>query len=171
MIRKLKKEKKILYGSMAILFLVLGWYGYTCGIQKTCGNQTVERFVRHDMDIVAPRGTIATEVVDTSASRALGLSGRKGLAPNEGMLFVFDASGRYGFWMKDMLFPLDIIWINQSGVVVHIERDVTPESYTGSKENPKTFINTPDALYVLEINTGKAEEYGLYLGSKVKLEK
>ncbi len=81
--------------------------------------------------------------------------------------FVFDAPGRYGFWMKDMAFPLDIVWINQNGVVVNIERDLTPESYN----QKKTFINQADASYVLEVNAGMAAKFGLYLGSKVKIVK
>lgn len=168
--RKLPKERKTIYGFAVIVFLLVGWYGYTCIAQKTCGSQTLEKVVRHDVDIIAPKGTVVAEVVDTPSSRALGLSFRKGLGEGKGMLFIFDHPGRYGFWMKDMLFSLDIIWINQDGVVVHIERNVTPESYTEAPNDPKTFINTPDASYVLELESGKAETYGLYLGTKVVIQ-
>jgi uncharacterized membrane protein (UPF0127 family) len=67
--------------------------------------------------------------------------------------------------MKDMKFALDIIWINQNGIVVNIERDVSPETY----KEKKTYINQADASYVLEVNAGMAEKFGLYLGSKVKI--
>ncbi len=168
--KKITSEKKTIYSAIAVVFLLVGWYGYTCIGHKVCKSALVEGLVRHDKEIIAPQGTIEVEVVDTSRSRALGLSGRKGLGDDEGMLFVFEAPGRYGFWMKDMLFPLDIIWINQNGVVVHIERNATPESYTDNPDKPQTFINTPDALYVLEVKAGKAETYGLYLGTKVTIE-
>ena len=121
----------------------------------------IEKFVRHDVTITMPNGAIVAEVADTGSSRALGLSGRYQMRDNEGMLFVFDVPGRYGFWMKDMNFALDIIWINQNGIVVKIEPNLTPGSY------PKTFINDAQASYVLEINAGRAEQYGLFLGSKV----
>ena len=87
------------------------------------------------------------------------------MGDDEAMLFIFDAPGRYGFWMKDMNFPLDIIWINQNGIVVDIERNVTPETYN----QKKTYINQSEASYVLEINAGMAAKFGLYLGSKVKI--
>jgi uncharacterized membrane protein (UPF0127 family) len=110
-----------------------------------------------------PKGALEVEVADTISSRELGLSGRKKMNDDEGMLFVFDTPGRYGFWMKDMQFPLDIAWINQNGIVVYIERNVTPETY------PKAFINQSEALYVLEVNAGLMEKFGLYMGSKIKI--
>jgi uncharacterized membrane protein (UPF0127 family) len=110
-----------------------------------------------------PKGALEAELANTRASRELGLSGRASMGDNEGLLFAFDKPGRYGFWMKDMQFPLDIIWINENGIVVSIERGLTPESY------PKIFMNQAEASYVLEINAGLAERFGLYLGSKVKM--
>jgi uncharacterized membrane protein (UPF0127 family) len=115
------------------------------------------------MTVLMPKGAIEVEVANTKASRELGLSGRKSMTDDEGLLFVFDTPGRYGFWMKDMKFPLDIIWINQNGIVVDIERNLTPDTY------PKPYINDSDATYVLEINAGLAQHFGLYLGSKVKI--
>src|SRR5882672_5260542 len=61
--------------------------------------------------IAAPGGTIQAYNADTDALRTLGLSGHSPLAADEGMLFIFPAPGEYGFWMKDMLFPLDLVWI------------------------------------------------------------
>jgi uncharacterized membrane protein (UPF0127 family) len=123
----------------------------------------IDKFIRSDLTILMPKGALTVELANTKASRELGLSGRKTMRDDEGMLFVFDVPGRYGFWMKDMTFPLDIIWINQNGVVVSVERNVTPESY------PKAFINQAEASYVLEVNAGLSERFGLYLGSKVKM--
>jgi uncharacterized membrane protein (UPF0127 family) len=115
------------------------------------------------MSIVAPLGTIDVEVVDTKPSRELGLSGRSSLPKDGGMLFGFDRPGVYGFWMKDMKFPLDLIWIDSTGQVVTIERDVKPDTY------PAVFKNNVNALYVLEITGGEAEKKGIFLGTKVKM--
>jgi uncharacterized membrane protein (UPF0127 family) len=155
--------RKGVFGALLVLIFLTSMYGFKCLVFKVCEVIFIERFVRHDVLITMPRGAITAEVVDTKASRELGLSGRTSMNDNEGMLFVFDKPGRYGFWMKDMIFPLDIIWINQNGIVVEIERDLTPGSY------PKTFINTSPASYVLEINAGSSEKEGLYIGSKVKI--
>lgn len=137
--------------------------GFRCFMTKVCGHIVVDKFVRSDMTVLMPKGALTVEVANTRASRELGLSGRNGMRDDEGLLFIFETPGRYGFWMKDMTFSLDIVWINQNGIVVSIERNVDPDSY------PKHFINQADATYVLEINAGMAEKFGLYLGSKVKL--
>lgn len=159
------KEKRF-YKYLLVLFVFfIVWYGYSCIIEKVCKVEFIEKFVRHDVTITTPNGSIFAEVVDTDSSRALGLSGRNGMRENEGMLFVFDYSGKYGFWMKDMTFSLDIIWINQNGVVVYIAQNVSKESY------PQTFINDAEALYVLELVEGGAERNGIFLGSKLKIVK
>ena len=156
-------RSKILSGIVLVALFFISMYGYRCFFEKVCGNDVINRFVRHDVTITTPHGALTAEVADTKSSRELGLSGRTQIRDNEGLLFVFDAPGRYGFWMKDMLFPIDILWINQNGIVVEIERNATPESY------PKTYMNASPATYVLEMAANKAEEQGLYIGSKVKI--
>ena len=140
-------------------------YGYRCLAEKICEVSVFDRFIRSDVTIMTPKGAITAEVADTKSSRELGLSGRPSMKDSEGLLFVFDTPGRYGFWMKDMLFNLDLIWINQDGIVVEIERNASKDSY------PKTFMNASPASYVLEVNAGVAEKQGLYIGSKVKISK
>ena len=148
------RENLMYFGSM---------YGFRCLSTKVCNAVVIDKFIRHDVTVLMPRGALLVEVADTRSSRELGLSGRTSMRDTEGLLFVFDTPGRYGFWMKDMKFPLDIIWINQNGVVVEIERELDASSY------PKVFTNRSEASYVLEINGGRAEHFGLYLGSKVKI--
>ena len=162
------KQKKIAYALWVLFIILFSWYGYNCLSKKVCDVDIINKFVRHDVTIFMPNGVLVAEVADTKASRELGLSGREMLRPNEGMLFVFETPGRYGFWMKDMKFPLDIVWINQNGVVVFVEKNFTPESYL--QNTPKVVTNNNDASYVLEMNNGRAEEYGLFLGAKVKIE-
>lgn len=148
---------------LLVMVFVVGMYGYRCLSEKVCEVDAIDKIVRHDLTILMPKGALEVEVADTKSSRELGLSFRKSMRDDEGLLFAFDDPGRYGFWMKDMLFPLDIVWINQNGVVVELQRGLTPESY------PRTFINASEASYVLEINKGVAEKFGLYIGSKVKI--
>lgn len=158
-------KKNIFSIIILVIFFAIGMYGYRCFFEKVCDVPTLERFVRHNATITTSKGTIIAEVADTKSSRELGLSGRPSIKSDEGLLFVFDVPGRYGFWMKDMLFPLDILWVNENGIVVEVERGATPDSY------PKIFMNASPASYVLEVNAGKAEEEGLYIGSKVKISK
>ena len=60
---------------------------------------------------------VRVEVAVTAEQKSRGLAGRENLAEGEGMMFVFDQPGQYGFWMKGMKFPLDFVWIADNKVV------------------------------------------------------
>lgn len=100
------------------------------------------------------------DVADTRETRYRGLSGRGELAANQGMLFVFDRSGDYDFTMRDMRFPLDILWLDENWRVVHIEEDLQPESY------PESYRSNSPAQYVLEINAGSVAKEGIEIGEQ-----
>lgn len=94
----------------------------------------------------------------TEEEKIRGLCCRDSLPENEGMLFVYEKEGDYGFWMKDTLIPLDIIWINAQKKVVHIEHSVQPASYP-----EKTFRSPKAAQYILETNAGWAKQNALQI--------
>ena len=80
-----------------------------------------------------PRGTIKVddivldvEIADTDATRTRGLMFREDLPYNQGMLFVFDDEQIRSMWMLNMQFPLDVIWFDKAGNVVHIEKNAQP---------------------------------------------
>ena len=104
---------------------------------------------------------IKVDLADTNESRAQGLSGRSDLKENEGMLFIFEHEGVYPFWMKDMNFDIDIIWINKDLKVVYVKKNATPESY------PKTYIPSENAKYVLEVLSGFSDKNNLKIGDSV----
>lgn len=95
-----------------------------------------------------------------------GLMFRENLDFKNGMLFVFEREGKYPFWMKNTLIPLDIIWINKNKEVVFISENTQP-----CKEYPCSIIKpTKNAKYVLEINGGISEKIGLVVGNKINIE-
>ena len=104
---------------------------------------------------------ITIEVVNTEADRERGLGGRTSLPPNHGMFFVFNHDDRHSFWMKDMRFAIDILWLDQNLVVVDIKRDATPESY------PASFPSGAPARYVLELPAGFSRDYGIAVGDRL----
>ena len=108
--------------------------------------------------------TLTVEVAHTDAEREQGLSGRTSLLPGHGMLFVFDQPGQYGFWMKDMNFSLDIIFIDHSLHVVTIDSNLSPSTY------PQVFYPMSPALYVLEVPSGFAAEHNIAEGSSLVLQ-
>ena len=106
--------------------------------------------------------TIRVSVADTETAREQGLSGRSGLAADEGMLFVFSEDGKYAFWMKDMLFSIDILWLSGDGAVVYMAENVSPDTY------PQNFQPLVSARYVLELPAGYAKEYNVVVGDLVR---
>ncbi|MBI4092025.1 MAG: DUF192 domain-containing protein [Candidatus Levybacteria bacterium] len=95
--------------------------------------------------------------------RVKGLSGRNNLAEDQGMLFIFEKKGKYGFWMRDMKFPLDIIYIDDNTVVYLVE------NVPAGAQAPNLTIYVPDtdANRVLELNAGGAKKYGIKKGTKI----
>ncbi len=106
----------------------------------------------------------AVELAIDPEDRARGLMEREHLDENRGMLFVFEEEGRYSFWMKDTLIPLDIIWISEDMQVVDIVMDAQP--CIGTEECPSIDPDA-DAKYVLEINSGKS--HGFNIGDTVTI--
>jgi uncharacterized membrane protein (UPF0127 family) len=113
-------------------------------------------------EIKIGRINIYADVSDNDCKRELGLSGRSGLESNEGMIFIFEKVGKYGFWMKDMKFSIDIIWIGEDFSVSGIVGNFSPEDY------PKVLGNNYLAKYVLEVPTGFAEKNNIKVGDKIE---
>lgn len=114
------------------------------------------------ISIKAPQGAIRAEVAETPASRERGLSGRASMPAAEGMLFIFSVPDMYGFWMKDMKFSLDLVWIGADKKIAGISENAKPESY------PQLFFPPRPVPYVLELNAGAAKIFGLKAGVAVE---
>jgi uncharacterized membrane protein (UPF0127 family) len=98
------------------------------------------------------------EIADTALEQAQGLMNRKDLCPECGMLFIFDNVRTRSFWMKDTLIPLDIIFMDENGEILKIHQNAEPQN------EDKRYESEKPAKYTLEINGGKAEEFGLKEG-------
>lgn len=105
----------------------------------------------------------AFEIVASTEARLRGLSGRADVPPNYGMLFVFPEANRYGFWMKDMLVPIDIVWLRADGTVVGIDAHVSPDTF------PTPFYAPEPVTRVLEVRAGEAAAQGWVVGSVIDL--
>jgi len=108
--------------------------------------------------ITIKTANISAEVADSEVERSLGLSGREGLSAGQGLLFVFPEDVRANFWMKDMKFPIDIIWVNSEKRIIHIEHSLAPSTY------PKTFSPEANARYVLEVPAGFSKTHDFRVG-------
>lgn len=110
--------------------------------------------------------TVRVELARTPEERSKGLSGRAGIRAEEGMLFLFETKGFHQFWMKEMQFPIDIIWINDNKVV-----DISP-NIPPPKEGETTLrLYRPKSPVdkVLEVQANFALSHGVSVGDKIEL--
>ena len=126
-------------------------------------SQPVTQFVSgHSYAMVIDGRDFPLEIADTPDLQHEGLSGRADLPSDSGMLFVMKNPQYVGIWMKDMQFPLDIIWLNADREIVTIERGVSPATY------PEVFYPADLSQYVIEMNAGFVEAHGLQAGDALK---
>ena len=112
-----------------------------------------------------PRGTIKVDkiplevqIADTEPRRVRGLMFQDQLPYDQGMIFVFDQPGLYSLWMLNMQFSLDMIWFDQDGKVVHIEKDIPPCKTPLEITTCQSIIPENDAVYVLEVTSGFVDQ-------------
>jgi len=103
----------------------------------------------------------SVEVADDDAERAQGLMNRESMPRNAGMLFVYPAPKRVGFWMKNTLIPLDMIFMDRTGEVQHVHHEAQPGDL-----RPK--FGGDNIQYALEINGGLARRMGIARGSQMR---
>jgi len=122
-------------------------------------------FSSNEESVCVKERCFEVEIVDNDKERSQGLMFREFLEEDAGMFFVFDSSDLYPFWMKNTLIPLDIIWIDENKEVVYISNAVPCEKDPCRNYNPNV-----EALYVLEVNGGIADEIGLEIGDEVVIQ-
>lgn len=105
------------------------------------------------------------EIADTPEARSRGLMWRSELPEGQGMFFDFGVSGVYYFWMKNVPFPIDMVWLDDDLKIVHVEKDVPP-----CRQDPcPTYGPDLSARYVLEITGGAFDRYALQVGDQAEL--
>ncbi|HKI09256.1 MAG TPA: DUF192 domain-containing protein [Nitrososphaeraceae archaeon] len=107
------------------------------------------------------------DVPITSELMSKGLAVKNQLKENEAMLFIFEESAKHSFWMKDMKFPIDIIWLDSASKIVHIERNLQP---CASVFICTSYSPSVDSQYVLETVAGFAQRHNVNMGSDIDFE-
>jgi uncharacterized membrane protein (UPF0127 family) len=106
---------------------------------------------------------VQASIADSLPERIKGLSDTPFMPDDVVKLFVFGQPGEHSIWMKDMNYPLDILWLNDEGEIVHIEEQVSPDTY------PQSFASPEPAWFVIEANAGFVASSSIDLGDKVVL--
>ncbi|MDB5237801.1 MAG: hypothetical protein JWM46_71 [Candidatus Kaiserbacteria bacterium] len=146
----------------AIIVVALG-LGIAAFSARGVGNTGTVASTTSMPTVTIKGNTIRVSTAVTQAEHAQGLSGRTGLAADEGMLFVFTEPGDYAFWMKDMLFSIDIVWIDAAGKIIYIAPSVSPDSY------PTAFDPHMNAKYVIELPAGYMTAHNTAVGDIVQI--
>lgn len=112
--------------------------------------------------------SIVAEIADNERTRGAGLSRRDGLKVNEGMLFVFDRPGLPVFWMKDMKFPIDLVWIRKNEIVGFTDSLPAPPAGIADRDLP---VYLPPELVdaVLELAAGRVRLLRANVGDRVQV--
>ncbi|MGH7255904.1 MAG: DUF192 domain-containing protein, partial [Nitrospirales bacterium] len=119
--------------------------------------------------ITTPNGTVIQgELADTTEKRVRGLMFREHLPSNRGMLFAFPEAQQWTIWMKNTKIPLDIIWLDHTKAIVHIERNVP--ICTRQDEGCPQYQPIKKAMYVLEVAGGVADRLKLQRGLRLQFE-
>jgi len=131
-------------------------------------NASVEKVSENKKDYVEiyrEEGSVKVniEVAKTETEKRYGLSNRQYLGDYDGMWFIFDEDTKNSFWMKDMLIPLDIIFVDSSGFIIDIKENNAPctDNYCPN------IIPSSTYRYVLEVNSNFCEENGVKIGNSI----
>lgn len=105
--------------------------------------------------------TVRIDIADNDPERARGLGGRAGLEDTEGMLFIFENEGMHSFWMKDMRFSIDMVWLDSDKRIIYIEENVSPETF------PQSFGPSELSRFVIELPAGWIKSHNVRVGETV----
>lgn len=118
--------------------------------------------------LTLPSGKVLqVELMVKDEDRAMGLMFRPSLPADRGLLFVFGMAAFHGIWMKNCRFPIDIVWLDESGRVVHVAESVPP----CETEPCPVYQPMRKASYVVELNAGQARREKATVGSELKFER
>lgn len=155
-IRIIKEHNEIIL--ILIVIIIFGAAIYLYGF---------DRGGAYEGEVVIGRHGFRVDVADTPLEHQQGLSGRESLRATEGLLFVFRKPGIQRFWMKDMLIPIDIIWINGNRIV-GFEENVSPQP--GVSMTELAVYKSPSPVdYVLEVPAGTVGRIGASVGDEVSI--
>lgn len=163
-------KNRILLASLTfVIFSELSCQSYAIELKSNnnASANNLDFFPQYNKTTISINGfKVLLAIASTDEQRIKGLSGLEKLDENEGMLFMFNEPSRQGFWMNEMNFPIDIIWLDSNSKVVHIEKNLEP---------CRIFMTCPvyepqlDSLYVIELRSDFTNDHSIKNGMKINL--
>lgn len=175
----MKKDLALIGGLLAVVLglLIFGGGFSSVGFLKGISNSSTPSAATRSatnadfVDISVKNLKVKAKIASTAEERKIGLANKDSIPVDEGMLFVFESKSKYSIWMKNMRFPIDIIWIDDlpSGEkkIVDMKESVPPQPKLSDKY---LTIYKPheDAKYILEINAGLARSNDVQVGDTIQ---
>lgn len=149
------KRRRVTLGAVALALIIAGHTQAETADPVACSPDQVQ--LRGDWG----QARFSVELADDAATRAKGLMHRESMPQASGMLFVYDEARTVGFWMKDTLIPLDMIFTDETGAVVRVHSNAIPGDL-----NP--IMGGDNIKAVLEINGGLASRLGIAPGTELR---
>ena len=150
---------------LMVIATLLGILTAACGAGPGASGRTAAPLAGGPTAVLPDGFEVAVEVASDPDTRARGLMFRTSVPEGRGMLFLFTESGVHSFWMKNTLVPLDIIWIDERGLVVDVQAHVPP-----CEADPcPSYEPAGDSRYVLELGAGQAERHGVYPRAMIRM--
>jgi uncharacterized membrane protein (UPF0127 family) len=159
---KAKHYSSLIWKTVLSVVVYFLFFIYTPIIYQSA-KSVVENSFLHSRALIVGEIALTVKVADSPEERQKGLSNTKSLGPKRGLFFIFEEEDRHGIWMKDMNYPIDIIWFDRYGSIVYLEENVSPDTY------PRVFKPDRPSLYILEVNAGLIEKTGLRRGDTIDL--
>lgn len=162
-----KKFSSIFFG-ISLLLILIGVF-FLINNQRTHTEDILKNSSRvlnfDEGKVYVNNKEISVNIANTDELRLLGLSFTEEINENQGMIFIFDVASRYGFWMKDMNYPIDIIWIDKNYKIVSLTENFSPDTF------PKLVYPDYPVKYVLEVKAGFIENNNLKIGDNIIYQK
>ncbi|WP_100183256.1 DUF192 domain-containing protein [Candidatus Nitrosotenuis aquarius] len=152
----------VVMATAAAIIYIINNQAYETGLEPQSNK---ERYHQAKIDIDGFE--ILADVAYTDEQLEKGLSIKDNLNEDEGMLFIFQNEGQHNFWMNNMKFPIDILWLDAAGKVIHIESNLQPCT---SEFNCTVYEPQNNSLYVLETVAGFAEKHQVEIGTDIDFE-
>ncbi len=149
---------------MKYSFLCLAFLSIAVLLLGGCQEEKREALSVYDLEIISGKDVFhhfAIEIAVTPQEQSKGLMYRTEMDDDAGMLFYFNEEAERGFWMKNTLIPLDMLFIKADGTIHHIHESAIPHDLTSIRSNGAVRA-------VLEINGGLSHKLGLRVGDKIK---
>ena len=162
---KISKNVSVIFSFIIVIGIII--LPLIFHVERPQTNQVTQKtsVIIYNHPLVIGTQTISVAISNNEATREQGLSDTQALTPNQGMLFIFDSPTMTSFWMKEMNYPLDIIWIDQNKKVIGVSENLDPKTY------PQTFSPVSPIVYVLEVSAGFYKSNNIKIGDSIVFKK